>query len=361
MINCPRFWDSWIQCRTGMRDYPPYTSSGKREFLRKSEILEEQKIRTFLIVSLEQLMDEKILYGTQDDNMKKHQPGWIRYGINFHDGGFDRFVKDSIADFFVEYDVRGWDRRLPILQFAMDIRNEFLRDAVGEDLWREIGPIAERVTRAVVNHKLLLPNGDVVQWDWSQMSGDGMTTSNNCLCHEIIFAYLLIRAAPGASDEQIIEQLCNLYGDDVFAGLTEMFARVKSSAFVDSVYGEFGMALKPGTFKCQVNPEGMSFLGATVHGFKLNGETYFSPYYNRDRILTALQRGLDPLTPDEELMKVFSLLELGWYNCYDEIAGYAQYLLKVVPDSPVKQAFLRKGLPSRDDIRDKWAGVYGLD
>lgn len=356
VLRHPLFWKSHMETRAGHRKYAPYSCSGKREFLKKTE-LSEKKIRTFLIAPLELLLDEKFLYGTQDKNMKNYQPGWIRYGLDMHNGGFDRFIKGLISDFHVEWDISGWDRLLSILKDVMELRNECLEEALGPSTWEQIRPIAERVTEAVVNHELLLPNGDVVQWDWSQMSGDGMTTSNNCIAHAIIFAYLLIQACPEATDDEIKKQLGNLYGDDVLAGLQNKFSRVKDEDFVNSIYGQFGMSVKKGTFKCQDSPVGMSFLGATTRVFYHRKKPYFAPSYSRDRIITGHACSLDPLDLDSELMKQYSLLELGWYDCYDEISKYIVYLLKRPEHSSVLTAFRSVGIPSREALRNRWAGL----
>lgn len=357
VLNHPLFHQSHADCRRGDKPYPPYVSAGKREFLSKEEILED-KIRTFLMAPLELLLDEKWLYGEQDEALKELQPGFIRYGVNFHNGGFDSMIKAAIRAFWIEYDVSGWDRKLPILNAVMKLRNECLEEAVGPELWSELQPVARRVTNAVVNHSLLLPDGSVVQWDWSQMSGDGMTTSNNCIAHMFITLYMLIKACPNATDEEILDSGVNLYGDDDLAGLDEKFAACRNEEFVNSIYKEFGMMVKPGTFRCQDTPIGMSFLGATCYGFKKRGQLYFVPVYKRERVLAGLYMSTDPLNPDEELMKAFSLLEIGWYNCYNEITEYIHYLFREAPDSPVKRSFLKQGIPTRDYIRDSWAGLH---
>lgn len=357
VLNSPLFAEEHLKCRHGKQPYPPYVSAGKREFLSKEE-LAENKIRTFLMAPLELLLDEKWLYGTQDENMKKHQPGFVRYGINLHNGGMDQMIKESSHAFWIEYDVKGWDRKLAILRTVMKLRNECLREAVGEEIWKEISPVAERVTDALVNHKLILPDGSVVQWDWSQMSGDGLTTSNNCLAHMFIALYLLIKANPQATDEEILDQGMNLYGDDNLAGLSEKFQQLRSEKFVNRIYEEFGLMVKPGTWKCQDVPMGMSFLGATVRAFKKRGTVYFVPSYKRDRVLTGLYMSTEYLSPDEELMKARSLLEIGWYDCYDEIRNYIDYLLLKIPESPVKRSFMKTGIPDRHYIRDTWAGLY---
>jgi len=74
-------------------------------------------------------------------------------------------------------------------------------------------------------------------------------------------------------------------------------------------------------------------------------------------VLSGLQISIEPLSNDEELMKSFALLDLGYYDCYDEVCRYIEYLFEVLPDSNVKASFLRRGIPSRDQILMSWAGL----
>jgi len=64
---------------------------------------------------------------------------------------------------------------------------------------------------------------------------------------------------------------------------------------------------------------------------------------------------------DSEIMKQYSLLELGWDDCYDEISKYIVYLLKRPEQSSVLTAFRSVGLPSRETLRNRWAGLLGSD
>jgi len=136
-----------------------------------------------------------------------------------------------------------------------------------------------------------------------------------------------------------------------------MFSKIKEETFVSEVYAEFGLSIKKGTFKIQDQPIGLGFLGAKVHAFEYNKRIYFVPVYNRERIMSGLQISTEILSVDDEIMKAFSLLELGWYDCYDEISSYIRYLLKKAPESPVKRSFMSGGIPTRDRLRMRWAGL----
>jgi len=340
--------------------------------------------------SLELLTDEKWLFTNQDENIKKFNPGYIRYGINFHRGGFDRMIKESIRDFFWMGDTQKWDRQLSHIKEANLLRAKGLRNYhiihKQDDVWNQFKDCLRRAAEFIEHHPLLLPDGTVVSFNrtrksvidqdfdgefeiqrpgeqkvvragWAQMSGDGLTTSNNCIVHDFYGNYLSIMACPNATDEEILDQAQNKYGDDILAGQTNQFGKLRDEEFVREGYSHFGLSVKPGTFKSQDSPIGMEFLGATVHSVKIQSTNYFIPAYKRDRILSGLQISCDPLDGDDELMKAFSLLELGWYDCYDEITSYIRYLFNHLPDTPVKRSFLSTGIPSRMEIVESWAGV----
>jgi len=74
-------------------------------------------------------------------------------------------------------------------------------------------------------------------------------------------------------------------------------------------------------------------------------------------VLAGLSMSVNALNGDEELNKCFSLLELGWHDCYSEIRKYIEYLFQNVPVTNTKRSFMRLGIPSRVDIRNRWAGI----
>lgn len=354
------FWEAYSECAQGVRNFPPYAISGKREFLTKEEIAVDRKIRTFVLESLELVAEHHYLWGMQNQKMKELQPGFIRYGINLHDGGFHRMVRRSFRSFFSMLDVSGWDRSFSLAEACQRLRKKGMCawfESKGMSMPKELSDRIDRANQAYTKPTLLLPTGDVVRITWSQPSGSVLTTSNNCLGHNIMENYKLLRACPSATDDEIVSQGTNLYGDDIFAGYTDQFGALKSEAFVNSVYGEFGMQVKKGSFRVSMSPEGLSFLGGTCRTFKRGENIYFVPSYNRERVMAGLQWSIDKLGPDDELMKVYSLLELGWFDCYDEITSYLKFLLEVLPRSNVVESFLSRGVPSREGIMLAWAGM----
>jgi len=218
----------------------------------------------------------------------------------------------------------------------------------------------ERANEAYCYPSILLPTGDVVQIFWGQVSGSVLTTSNNCIGHTILENYKLISACPEATDNEILSQGGNLYGDDILNSYTNQFKKLKEFEFVASIYAQFGMTVKPGTFKVSDNPEGLSFLGGTCKSFLYNEKIYFIPSYEKERINAGLQFSLDPLTPDDELNKAFALLELGWEHSYGPIFEYITYLFRKAPDTPVKRSYVNKGIPTKEAVMLQWAGIRSI-
>jgi len=131
---------------------------------------------------------------------------------------------------------------------------------------------------------------------------------------------------------------------------------VADEKFLAAGYADFGLTIKEGSMRVSKSPIGMEFLGATVRAITYNDEINFVPAYKRERVLAGLQMSIEPISSDDEIMKAFSLLQLGWFDCYSEIENYIKYLFEVTPDTSVKRSFLRKGIPSRDQIMMGWAG-----
>lgn len=359
VLSSQIFWEAYNECIRGVRNFPPYSVSGKREFLLKDEILKEKKIRTFVLESLELVVEHHFLWGNQNKYLSEHQPGYIRYGINLHDGGFHKMITESWRSFWLMLDVSGWDRKFPLARKCQELRLQGMEEwyrQQGCTLPDELRARIERANAAYCSPNILLPTGDVVELHWGQVSGSVLTTSNNCIGHNIIENYKLITACPRASDDEIVSQGANLYGDDNLGSYDEMFAELRKESFHAMIYSHFGMTVKAGSFVCKDDPEGLSFLGGTCRTFKYCGKIYFIPSYAKNRIYTGLQWSLEPLAPDDELMKCFSLLELGWEECYDHIVQYLKYLMPRVPETAVSRSFKTKGIPSRDELRLKWAG-----
>jgi hypothetical protein len=306
--------------------------------------------------------------------LKEHNPAYIRYGINLHNGGLDRMIKESQRDFWWMKDYSGWDRLLSFLNDVQGIRNRALKKHYSNypEIWNQIKDLAMRVSNMIVQHPLLLPDGVVVKGprvlgpepldespdrSQTQMSGDGETTQNNSIAHDIIVNFELIEACPEATDEEICEQATNKYGDDILASATEQFAKMKELEFHKELARKEGMTVKEGSFMCKKYPIGLSFLGGTIRAFESHGSVYYVPSFNRDRILSGLQISTDDLASDDEIMKAFSLLELGWYDCYDEISSYIRYLFQKLPCSPVLRHFKMAGIPTRNEIKLRWAGL----
>jgi hypothetical protein len=327
----------------------------KHEYLSLFDIDVSKKIRTFLPSPLHLLYWQKVFFGPQDENLKVHQPLGIRYGIDFHRGGFDTMIRnhyifhelDPIDDLlellFWEGDVSGWDRKLPIMKQIYDVRTAH-SDACGFEKTRDW------VINETINSKLLLPNGDVVQKiGASNNSGSGTTTGDNCIGHKLISDYLdrcfakLVKENPKAHKD--------LYGDDILKSLlAKYFPFLKDGTFICDTYEEFNLTIKKSAFKVQLGPVGMTFLGAKV---VLVDKKFFVPAYNSDRIYVALVSNIDNpgKSVDVEAMKAYSLMALAW-NDVELFDGIRDYILNLIKhgSGPFLDSVRETGLPTRNEI-----------
>jgi hypothetical protein len=349
----------------------------KHEFLTIYDIKVNGKIRTFMPAPLHLLYWQKTFFGPQDENLKNQNPMGIRYGIDFHHGGFDNLIKshyylrclDPIKDLyelvFMECDISGWDRRLSVMKEIYEIRTAFIKCP------SEFRSKLAWTIKNVLESKILLPNGDVVQKvGASNCSGSGTTTTDNCIGHVIIneYADALMKAIMCDSafeyTEMDFKTWCDIYGDDILKSFSiKLWDFLKDGSFIKELYLQFNMIVKDSAFRVQKGPIGMTFLGAKVVLF----DNYFLPAYCSDRIYTALCLNIeDPgKSPDVEATKAYSLMMLAW-NDIPLFNAIREYLLNMLRDSSIHGPFLsslvKRGLPSRMEvIYSFWLNVEGID
>lgn len=343
----------------------------KHEFLSIFDIRVNGKIRTFLPSPIHLLFWQKTFFGPQDENLKRCKPKGIRYGIDFHHGGFDLMIKehynkrgfDPIRDLlelvFMECDISGWDRRLSVMKEIYEIRKAFLKCPISYQ--KEL----QWTIKNTLESKILMPNGDVVQKvGASNCSGSGTTTTDNCIGHVIINEYsdAIMEINPDLQypdSSKLYNELSDIfftwsdiYGDDILKSYSkELWDFLADGSFITQLYLQFNLIVKQSAFKVQKGPIGMTFLGAKVVLF----DNHFLPAYDSNRIYTALVHNIeDPgKAPDIEATKAYSLMLLAW-NDVDLFNAIRQYLLNLLKASSVHGDFLtslaKRGLPSRMEV-----------
>jgi hypothetical protein len=337
--------------------------SPKYEYLSLEEILNEGKIRTFLVAPMHLLYWQKA-FGIGDEYLKKFQPGWIRYGITFQYGGFHRMImahacggtmEDLMDRIFVEKDISGWDRRLPLLDEVWRIRRKFL------NVPAFLEPYYEWMVKNTVESYLLLPNGDVVKKKWGNNSGSGTTTGDNCIAHQEIEDYFQEKMRKYYHLEPELYH-ADIMGDDSLDSLPDgVIDRDVLKKMVIDHYGEFDLLIKPSAFAIRKGPIGCHFLGAEC---VLVDNTYFVPAYDSERIYAAFVTMINEHNMDEEVSKCYALMHLAWNDkeLFDQLRAV---ILRVMADESVSGPFIESirvtGVPTRDNIvYGFWIGTEGF-
>jgi len=337
--------------------------SPKHEFLSMDDI-NGNKIRTFIIPPLHLLYWQKVFAQESDAKMKKHQPGYIRYGITFQYGGFHNMImahsggnlKKLLERIFWEADISGWDRVVPLLKLCWEFRSHF---ATIPDFLKNFHVWCVQNT---VYARVVLPNGDIVEREIGNNSGSGTTTSDNCIMHEFILNYLF----------EILELIFDLCEDDEWADIfgDDELPSVKLNPseeqrflkdfkqIISDTYAQFGLIIKESQFRIQKGPIGMHFLG----GKCCRIDDFFLPSYDSERIYSALAYEIDKHTPDEEVAKAYALMHLAWEDL--PLFNYIRVFLLTTLQTEIHGGFvdgLRKtGIPNRNEvIYGFWLGVEG--
>jgi len=253
VLKHPDFFKFFVGYLENPRGEPVWKVAPKIEWYDQLDILED-KVRTFIIPPVHFMLAQMYLFQNQNENMKMFSRS--AYGFNPYNGGVNRIARRLEQNgFFACWDVKGWDRLLPILEDVYKLRIE-----------KYIGTRWERLARFLadktVRSNLILPDGTVIYKQRGNNSGSGETTTDNILAHEIIFEYLLLEAYPDGDNPRLAEYIrslvvCYIFGDDIIASFPclphDFEGRVRS------VYRRFGLELDP--FRLSQNLEDMDFLG----------------------------------------------------------------------------------------------------
>jgi len=341
-----------------------WRASAKYEFLSIREIVEEDKIRTFIIPPLHLLYWQKS-FGSGDKKMKEIYPGDIRYGYSFQYGGFDKLIRahgngsfeETMKRLFFEVDVSGWDRLIPLLRQAWEMRKKFLRYPKTLEVF--IDWVIEQTVRSFV----VLPNGDIIRRKCGNNSGSGTTTSDNCIMHQMLTNYLRekLNYYHGISQEDL---RADIYGDDLLSSIKvdaeteDLMLRILKD-LLRNMYKEFNLTVKESAFHIQKGPVGMHFLGATCQVI----EDRFVPAYDSERIYSAFVSEIDKHGSDDELSKAYALMHLSWYDeeLFENIREFIQKILAEKEiHGPFIDALRTTGVPYRSRvIQEFWLGVEG--
>lgn len=329
--------------------YPPvWRLVDKLEWYHIDDLLAD-KVRTFIIPPLELLFYCKMIHGQQNELMKDFW--WSAYGFNPYQGGVDRLARELMKfDIIVTYDVKGWDRLLPLMDLIHDLRNAHVQEKY---LY-----IAHWVSQNTCSSYILLPDGRIVKKDIGNNSGSGTTTNDNIIGHSFIIFFALVRLYKGDYD-LAYQCLCKLFGDDNVCGLYKPkgmdYDRVERS--IRKTFKMFGYELDP--FRISPSLEGAEFLGFQfTKGYK----GFWLPKYNLGRISASIVYTIEKQAAAACVSRVWSLCIMTaghGEEIYNTYAEYLKWYLSIHCDDsdPIIQSFVQHGAPSYEEVMDFYLGT----
>lgn len=305
-------------------DYPAFWKLGpKTERLPMDEI-KDDKIRTFMIPSMDHLILSKIF--CHNFNKDLNNVPWSATGFNWHAGGFNRLI-EKLAKFFrkSDWDVKKWDKRNPLKASCYRIRRRFL----------DLNEVQEKIFWKMADDEIyplvILEDGSVYCFEIGQPSGSENTTSDNTLGHicltmyRCIINHLRLYGEIPSLNTILLNVLMIIYGDDVISGHTKFYDFISDPECLKRDYALFGFEIDPGDpkkYRRQTVLESLRFLGFEV-AIKDNQYVPFFPY---EKVVNSTVVSLEKQTPYEQLIRFQALLTLLVFN--PEYENYRQFIEK---------------------------------
>jgi len=195
------------------------------------------------------LLSQKIFFDRQNAAMLLNSTTkWVKYGISKENGGFDNVIKPlDIFDMLEMADVSGWDRNA-------FLRAVYLIRSANLTVPDELKDLFDWIVEFTIHPVVILPNGDIVQLETGDISGQNNTTPDNSILHVLVLIYLymrlLVRAGKLPSLWTILSNaIYAIFSDDKLGGCYKDAFGIKSvedfKQMQIQVYSEFGFKLKP--------------------------------------------------------------------------------------------------------------------
>lgn len=331
-----------------LQNIPLWRIVDKTEWLSLEDIM-RGKVRTFIIPPFHLFYWCKMMFGSQNEAVKRGF--WSAYGFNPYAGGVDAMAR-RLLKFRTKltYDVKGWDRVLPILRTIYSFRLRFI-----EDGWLAV---AVWCARNCCESYLVHPNGTVFFKKMGNNSGSVGTTPDNIMGHVLILLFTLLHLY-GGDQHKVLAAIAFLFGDDAVMSLPDPPDGVDIELTFRHCFGCFGLELDP--FCLTETLEGQTFLGFTFH----YNEEYkvWVPRYNKDRLFASFYYSIERQQEFMQLSRMWSLMVMSAGNgreIFDVFRHAVKYALKTSKDDhPTSLALQAMGVPTYHDCMVFFAGLEG--
>lgn len=353
-------WEEFVECWhfAHERDDPMYwKAAGKTEMLPVEKV-DTENARTFMFPDGPHRFTGQMM--TQDFNrqmgeLKNH---WSKIGFDRTHGGFTKLADDLTKRFktFWEGDLTKWDSRMRRILLAICM---FLRWCCYKPGYRT----KDNWARLVYQYKnkakslMFLPTGQLILIPHGNKSGQDSTSYDNTIAH--LFIYLgevrkrLIEMEREPTLENILEVIeADLYGDDSVGGMSDelrdhLLTKFESiPAWLEQMYGRWGMLFKTKECKVQNTLEGLKFIGGIFKKTPYGWAHTFSV----KRAMAAMARDVDNLSPDAQWGKWTSILALMAFE------PERHYIRKFMQRQAKVLSLTTADIPSDHDLYTFWFG-----
>lgn len=330
---------------------PPVWSLCPKTEWYHADDLDAGKVRTFIIPPFHLLLWSLMLF--KDQNEKTKEYWWSAYGFSPYRGGTNRMARrlHKRSKWFFTYDVKGWDRRLPLMKIIMRLRRDFTPGFLSQ--------IAKWVAKNHVTSFILLPDGRIIRKSLGNNSGSGTTTGDNILGHCYILCLVLLDLFDGDRD-QVLDIVACLFGDDNVGSLPAIPDPLRDNAIeieatFRRVFSLFGLELDP--FKLTHELEGHEFLGFQFT--KHSGD--WIPRYNVGRIAASFCYTIQDMPDDAVISRCWSLMVMSagsGKETYEKFASAVYWMLQKFRDSkdPIISSYVDVGVPSFEQVMCFYTG-----
>jgi hypothetical protein len=310
----------------GNIDYIPINLSNTKDEYLCPEDFDANKIRLVDCTDKCFIAKQKLLYGAQNEAMKSlRNETWCKYGFVKQYGGFNSLMIDfESCSLTSESDCRGWDRCF-VSDDVYELRNEGLQLPNNAVARARLTEVRDYVTYYSTYPIRCFPNGQIVQFDHGNPSGQNNTTPDNMIGHTLISMDLAINVwfhkyKRFPTYEEVMENfVVAIYSDDKIFGLRPGSSIDKDDylKIESEVYGKYGMVIKaavsgvyehvPGTRFTDENAP--SFLGSKAKWDSI--EECYVPVPRVNKLATSLTKQLvlqkKELTPAQQFHKLLSI------------------------------------------------------
>lgn len=293
---CPLFL-SYLRTYFDNPRAPLWRIVDKVEWSSSTDI-DNSKVRTFIMSPPCFLYYQKYFYSHQNASIVNHP--WSAYGFNPYYGGVQSLSMYLGVDedrFFIEYDVKGWDRKIPVLPEVYDLRHSFLPET----------DVDQFMIDSICRPCCIDPTGLIFQRETGNNSGSNNTTPDNICAHIICLNLILLDLFKGDCNK-IKGVRAKLFGDDAIISIPKSSIRDVNAIeeTFKRVFLSLGLDLDP--FIVQDTLLGLGFLGFKFHKILDN----WLPLYDLSRLSTAFCYVIEKMDEEMCLSKAYSLTVMSY-------------------------------------------------